>query len=383
MTESSATMPPAVGKTLKDSLVRALSPEWIWRLKRLKRPYTFWVLRRALRKELQEAGLSDLNRFADHAAACRLLKKPDQIPLTEQQHHAVLSIDYHRLEKALSFQEPRPGFGAGISQELCSSLDKFINLYGYKPICETCVAALADYARFNRDSSSPNVRVEKWLEEARSKHPAQAPAGEREDGTATIKLTREEIHAGSVRDLSSFFLSRHSIRNFADEPVEFAKITRAISLARSAPSVCNRQSARVYVAQGKSDCRAVLSLQNGNRGFGHALNNVLIVTSELQSFVSIDERNQCWIDGALFAMSLVYALHAEGLGTCCLNWCAPADRDRRLHEMVGIPQSEVVIMMIAVGHIAEELQVARSRRLPLHEIMRVKPSGSISSSSDS
>ena len=113
----------------------------------------------------------------------------------------------------------------------------------------------------------------------------------------------------------------------------------------------------------------MLSYQNGNRGFGDKASHVLIVTSDLHHFTSAGERNQCWIDGGMFAMSLVYALHSLGLGTCCLNWSVECDQDRALKNNTLISESEAVIMMIAVGVIPEKLNVAVSPRKPLAEVI--------------
>lgn len=357
----------------KGLLVATLPPSCIAVLKTLKRPYTFWRLRRDLRRELSQAFEHDEQRFARNSAACRLLSNPEGFALTEGQHHAVLSIAYHRLEKALSFSEPRPGFGVGIAQELCLSLEEYISRFGHHAICDTCVEVLSDYARFNKAHGRPAGNVEEWLSKMKAAGFGKPSDFDGEGGGATVKTSRLEIQAAAKMDLSAFFRSRHSIRNFAAGGVATEQVTRAISQARWAPSVCNRQSARVYLLQGAEICRQALALQNGNRGFGHSVETVLIVTSDIQCFASVDERNQCWIDGALFAMSLVYALHSEGLGTCCLNWCTSTDTDRKLHTATEIPESEVVIMMIAVGHIADELHVARSRRLAFDEIVRFRP----------
>jgi nitroreductase len=114
--------------------------------------------------------------------------------------------------------------------------------------------------------------------------------------------------------------------------------------------------------------QAALSHQNGNRGFGYRAQGVLVITSDLRAFVNAGERNQCWVDGGLFAMSVVYALHSLGLGCCMLNWSMEAAADRAMRKEMGIPDSEAVITMTAVGHLKERFKVARSHRRPLHEI---------------
>ncbi|EAZ90593.1 nitroreductase family protein [Crocosphaera chwakensis] len=143
-------------------------------------------------------------------------------------------------------------------------------------------------------------------------------------------------------------------------------------MAQKTPSVCNRQSSKVYVFSRDEDKQKILSYQNGNRGFGEQASKVLIVTSNMEHFTSIGERNQCWIDGGMYAMSLVYALHSLGLGTCCLNWSVECRVDKQLREVAEISDSEAVIMMIAVGHLTDELKVAQSPRKKIEDVLIIK-----------
>ena len=84
----------------------------------------------------------------------------------------------------------------------------------------------------------------------------------------------------------------------------------------------------------------------------------------------MNERNQCWIDGGLFAMSLVLGLHAQGLGTCFLNWSKSSPRDRAMRALLKLPPEEVIIVLVAVGHLPDTLEVARSARPPLDSVRR-------------
>ena len=186
----------------------------------------------------------------------------------------------------------------------------------------------------------------------------------------TKQLQRTEIASATDFDFGAFALSRYSVRHFADKEIGREEIEQAIRWAQKTPSVCNRQSCRVHVFHDEASRTLALSHQNGNRGFGHESRAVMIVTSDLQHFHNPSERFQCWIDGGMFAMSLIYALHALNLGSCALNWSATCDRDVKLRSAVGIPDSEVVIMMIAVGHLPETFSVAQSPRKQLHEVVR-------------
>ncbi|KTR86246.1 hypothetical protein NS354_05685 [Leucobacter chromiiresistens] len=114
----------------------------------------------------------------------------------------------------------------------------------------------------------------------------------------------------------------------------------------------------------------LLSFHHGNRGFGHKLGAVLIVTSDLRGFDMIGERNQPWIDGGLFAMSLAYAFHAAGLGACMMNWSEDADHDQRLRAEFDIPDNEVIITFLGVGHLPEVFEVAASPRPAVNDVLR-------------
>ena len=69
-------------------------------------------------------------------------------------------------------------------------------------------------------------------------------------------------------------------------------------------------------------------------------------------------------------MSLIYSLHSLGLGTCCLNWSVEKETDAQLRKITNIPASENIIMLIAVGHLPDEFEVAISQRLPLDEVAK-------------
>ena len=149
-----------------------------------------------------------------------------------------------------------------------------------------------------------------------------------------------------------------------------ALITEAVEMARKTPSVCNRQGQRVHVFE---DGPGALRWQPGNKGFGHLASRALVVTADLQAFSGPGERNQPFVDGGMFAMSLLYALHAKGLGACPLAWSMRPREDRAMRRALGIPDEEAVIMFISVGHLPETLAVAQSHRMPIEHFMVPHP----------
>src|SRR3546814_11683998 len=71
------------------------------------------------------------------------------------------------------------------------------------------------------------------------------------------------------RSPQNFFRTRASVRDYSSAPVPSAVIEEAVELALHSPSVCNRQASYVYCLQSREIIDRALSLQNGNRGFGH------------------------------------------------------------------------------------------------------------------
>jgi nitroreductase len=74
----------------------------------------------------------------------------------------------------------------------------------------------------------------------------------------------------------------------------------------------------------------------------------------------------------MFAMTLLHALHYLGLGACALNWCTTWSQDRRFHQALDLPGHELILMLVAVGHLPEILRVARSKRRDVSEILKVR-----------
>jgi len=241
-----------------------------------------------------------------------------------------------------------------------------MRIYGTDDVCDIAVGALFEYVQFNKTHGSLDPLLDERIHRL-STHESPGRGSSRRGGTELVY--RDDILRAAQMDLTRFFESRHSVRQFSPEPVPEEMLERAILMARNSPSVCNRQSFRVYAYTDPDQRKRVLKCQKGNAGFGEEIPLALIVSCDLQTFFSVGERNQCWIDGGLFSMSLVYALHSLGLGTICLNWCAEKDLDRELHLVAEIPESEVIIMLMGAGFLPATLRVAQSPRRSLDKVL--------------
>lgn len=281
-----------------------------------------------------------------------------------------MTARYHSIEKGLSLKQPRVGFGKERIDQLMSNAMDYAALYGVDDTIKIVVSVLKSYCAFNLAHGHTDAHLLTRIEKLSN---MKGGAESCELGQAGwLEETKESITRYSKVDIKNFFLKRYSIRNFAKEPVDLEDIKAAVVMAQKTPSVCNRQSSKVYVYGSGPTMVKALELQKGNKGFEDQIDKLLIVTSDVQHFIAVGERNQGWIDGGMFAMSLIYALHSLGLGTCCLNWSAEKDRDQKLRALTGIGPSECIIMMIAVGQLPSQLRVAASPRKRIQDVLIIK-----------
>lgn len=282
---------------------------------------------------------------------------------TAKQAEYAIYKAYHGVEKGLSLTEPRVNFGVDKISNLTEKMAEYKRKFNPEGV-PAAVSALHGYRAFNAKHDVTNAALETFLVDAW------------DDQTGGVETkTRAQIHAAVAPVTPDFFSTRHSVRQYADRPVEMDLLHQAVDMARKTPSVCNRQSPRVHVFE---NAQEALDWQPGNKGFGHLASRAMVVTSDLQAFAGTGERNQPFIDGGMFAMSLLYTLHALGLGACPLAWSIRPEGDRKMRRALGIPDNEAVIMMISIGHLPDSLQVAKSHRMPLDHFMVAHPAKSSS-----
>ncbi|NND15982.1 MAG: nitroreductase [Eudoraea sp.] len=278
-----------------------------------------------------------------------------------------IMMAYHGLEKSLSYKNRDPNAGWRSAEKVYR---KLTNLKGITDIGFHDKAAKNVLTTFlNLPPNRDKLRTKEMLA-----------------GLEEIPLSSDEVHGamdfsgnlyrqGILADPETFFNSRHSLREYKDEIVQEDAVKRAIKLAMKTPSVCNRHAWHVYHTSDRETIDKALSYQNGNRPFGKKIPNLLIITTDLKAFFAGHEHYQHWIDGGLFSMSIMYALHSIGLASCPLNWAQKPKIDRGLRKAINIRSNHTVIMMMALGYPDENNKVCRSIRRPLDDIyseMKIK-----------
>lgn len=283
---------------------------------------------------------------------------------------ANLILVIHTVEKGLTMPETRLGFGQDKITIMSTLLDKIIPLESDSFELIYAKSVLEEYLDFHEKRGF--IFPEKTLTSLQSMIGKIGTEKSQTDSLLSKQLhfSREEFFSPLHQDFKEFSFSRHSVRNYIQKPIDKDVFIRVAEIANQAPSSCNRQSCRMHVVVEREKIERVLSVQGGSRGFGHLAAAVIIVTSDLHSFYDVQERSQPAINSGFFGMNILYALHAEQLGACVLNWSSTKKKDLQLRKLVpSISDSEQVEFLISCGYPPEEFDVALSKRRSTSEIV--------------
>ena len=320
-----------------------------------------WKLRVRIHiwRKLMEAYYLDAKRYWRHST------EQDVINFTKKRLSGRITMQYHVLEKGLTMPEMKLKFGQQAVFELINNCEIFLKKFG-NDNCQVnhAIYVLTEYVEEHAiQNILLNVQITervKRLQEQISKFSYVA----NQVDTYIDQYFYEKI------DFEKFARSRHSLRNFSTDDIPMDDIIKSIDLAQTAPTSCNRQPVRVNVVSDKSLIEKILKLHNGNRGFGHLSNKIIILSADISAYNEPRERNLVYIDSGIYAMNLLYALHFGKIGACALNWAANQDVDNELRKILRIPDSEVISLLIAIGKPPSKFKLAHSLRYSAEEITR-------------
>ncbi len=275
-----------------------------------------------------------------------------------------LTLAYHIVEKGLTMPVPRPGFGKPIVVNLVDTVLKYRKLNLPKDEMEytQSVSVLKEYRDFHEHIK---FRLD---DDVAGKLALLENEFKTTEGLKQIQISRDEYfkYANSPFDL--FCRSRYSVRNYTSEEIPLAVLYDCVDLAQKSPSFCNRQPNRVHIVKSPEMKKQILEVQNGNRGFGHLAETLLVISSVISTTKDIHERNENHLNGGIFIMSLLNALHFNRIGACSLNWGVANDKDVILRKILDIPENEVLLMIISCGYVPDNFSIAASPRKSAKEI---------------
>ena len=338
------------GNVVKEFLKKRLPEPMVKRLRKMRSDCALMCL-----------CFSDFKRYANHYSS--MYRGEDEVALGSWMMYCI-----HRIEKGLSHTAFREGFGERALQELSQAMDEWI-ARGYPAdsyMLHMCESAAYNYAAKHVDLGLdiPSFYKNLFPEFSRFADDDGAP---RFASTKTVQASEKtDLESRAFKQL---FESRFSVREYGSAAIDRDALDEALAIATKTPSVCNRQSWRVLVIQNSSLIKQTLDLQGGWRGYDYPP-ALLLVTSDLRGFLSIAERNEPYVDGGIFLMSVLLSLESKGIAACTLNAMFPESVECEVRQVLSIPENEVLIAFIAIGSFPERVEVPASNRYPLDVLVR-------------
>lgn len=271
----------------------------------------------------------------------------------------------HIVEKGLSLSDPRRGFGKEKIETLLEMLDEYLAM-GFPtngiPF-QNAICVLGHYVTFQKALGYENDSLNKKLETLK-------PYVSNDFDAGIAHTTLADMQKDIQGSFPVFFRSRHSMRQFADKPIDFADVEKAVKLAMKAPTACNRQACKVYYYTQPETNKKLGEWIAGNTGFDAEVQNYLVITADISAFYDTFERNQLYVEAGIFSMALMQALHYYGIGSCALQNGEYYKKNGRFKAICkNIPDNEKIVIFIAIGYYKETFGYAISKRKNVEDVL--------------
>ncbi|WP_346864259.1 nitroreductase family protein [uncultured Draconibacterium sp.] len=275
-----------------------------------------------------------------------------------------LTLAYHIVEKGLTMPEPRPGFGRAVVLDLGRTIFEYDSMKLPQTELEfkQSVSVLKEYKAFHKQIGFQlDEEVQQMLDKVEISYQTI-------EGDKQLHISKDDYFSAINEPFDHFCKSRYSVRNYTTEEIPLEVLYECIDLAQKSPSFCNRQPSRVHIVKSPEKKEQILAIQNGNRGFGHLAETLLVITSIISTTKDIHERNENHLNGGMFSMTLLNALHFKKIGACSLNWSVSEDREIKMRKLLNLAANEIPLLIISCGYVPNELAIASSPRKTAREI---------------
>lgn len=273
----------------------------------------------------------------------------------------------HSIEKGLSLKEQKMSFGLDKQKQM----KKYIDLLEDSPVGfhqearQMAADCLRQYADLH--PSMEHVDTHKPAKKMDNSDKTLEPNIQTYGGIQ--RLERQTMHF-DVEEIEKFFHTRHSVRDFSSVPIEQDDIIKAIQLAQTAPSACNRQGYRAYVISGNQREKMAQWLQ----GVGGVQNTdgvtYILITSKLSAY-TLYETSQHAVTASVFAAYLSLSLHLYGFGACiCQRQITWSPTWEKLKEAWNVGEDEHPICVVCAGNLNDACNVPISHRMDYHEVLK-------------
>ncbi len=314
-------------------------------------------LKRILKKIVGKLGVvkdDSLVKYQTYLTAYQKNSFSDTLCNNYEQYEAVITRWYHTIEKGLAYKDYRAGFGKDNIEKLLILMEQYEKEYDTNAeFYQTALSCLQEYIKKNRDYGLINFELEERISNL---------SGNSNGCGGVLKFNKPDIDAIKKFNFEETMKNRHSIREFTDEPVDIDLIKEAIILAQYTPSACNRQGWKTRIIANHEKVMEVLQFQTGSRGFREQIDKLLLVTCDIRYFNKKREIFQPFIDGGMYAESLINSLFYNGIGSVPLSASLTSKNEKKVRELLSLNSSDVLILFIGVGNYPDSCLTPRSER---------------------
>lgn len=268
-----------------------------------------------------------------------------------------ITLRYHSIEKGFLHSPIRPRFAIQRVIDLLPMMrDEEVIRHTQRVQIQATIACLCNYYEMHQELS---VDISDYFTnsdyEFLKKH-LEIPM-------SSVKYHNNIDYFSKINDdFYNFSNSRCSVRSFTGEKVPVEIVREVINLANNAPSVCNRQPATIILVESKPLIDKILEIQGGVKGYSEKVNQLIVVTCNRNYFYSVGERNQLYVDGGIYLMNLLYALHYYKIATCPAHWGMPVEEDEKMRNILHISDAFQIISLVVIGVPTDEFKTTLSLR---------------------
>lgn len=143
-------------------------------------------------------------------------------------------------------------------------------------------------------------------------------------------------------------LARRSVRSFTSKALDRDQVERILEAGRLAPSAKNRQEWRFVFVQKKETRQKIMEASFNQEVVGQAPAIIAVCTTNIDYRMPNGQLSYP-VDLAFAASFMVLQSVHEGLGTCCMT----TFDEQEVREILTMPFSMRVVLLLLVGHAAE------------------------------
>lgn len=267
----------------------------------------------------------------------------------------------HSLEKGMCMPNPRP-FGFEKANELMKLLSNYMNTneFEYKLGVSILYSWAEFFAEHGWTKEKGYLQVIEFLK--------GCPNKELDSGNKEYSYSADNIN---TIEFEKTIVSKHSVRDFQDKPIDLKDIELAIKCFIETPTACNRQMCRLIYIENTNVKEVLDKTIIGIPGFNKKTVQYFIVTYDLAAFAYSGERQQGLFNAGLCTMNFVNGLHAKGIGSCCLQWSNKQSEDEMVRKLLGLRDSERIGIVIGCGYYLEKNTIPCSTRRSKEEVFRI------------